>query len=78
MRTMEYLSQKVLPRLDALEAQQRKLETRFNSKPTLYIEIESTDADKLVESMLKIFNNFNAVATININANLKEAASSGV
>ena len=75
---MELISQKILPRLDALEAETKKLETKFNAKPTIYIEIESTDADKLVESMLKIFNNFNAVATININANLKEAAADGV
>lgn len=73
----EYFYGNVLPRLDRLEQENKKLELKFNCKPQIKIEIESTDTDKLIESMQKLCSNF-GTANLSINATLKEAAANGV
>lgn len=74
---MEYLHANILPRLDALEKQNQKLELKFNTKPQIEIAIESSNVDDLVSAMNKIYSNFSA-ANLTIKATLKEAADSGV
>ena len=60
----------ILPRLDRLEQENKKLELRFNLKPQIAVEIESADTDKLIESMQKIYAAFGA-ANLSISATLK-------
>lgn len=74
---MELIHGKILPRLDALEAETKKLELKFNTKPQIDIEIESSNVDDLVAAMNKIYSNF-AAANLTIKATLKEAAAGGV
>lgn len=75
---MDFISSKIIPRLDALEAQNRKLELRFNTVPKIDIDIESTDIEKLVDAVKMLYNNFGVTCQLNIKANLKEAAADGV
>lgn len=74
---MELIHGKILPRLDALEAETKKLELKFNTKPQIDIAIESSNVDDLVAAMNKIYSNF-AAANLTIKATLKEAAAGGV
>ena len=68
---MEYLHSRILPRLDALEAETKKLETRFNCKPQINIIIESADVEKLVDAIKMLYGNFGATCNLNVNATLK-------
>ena len=70
---MEYLHSRILPRLDALEAETKKLELKFNTKSQIEIEIESSNVDELVAAMNKIYAGFSA-ANLTIKATLKEPA----
>lgn len=73
----ELIHGNLIPRLERLEAENKKLEARFRSKPNLNIEIESTNVDNLVAAIQKIYNNF-AAANLTVNAKLKEAPANGV
>lgn len=70
---MELIHGKILPRLDALEAETKKLELKFNTKPQIDIAIEASNVDDLVAAMNKIYSNF-TTANLTIKATLKEAA----
>lgn len=67
---MNLLAENVLPRLDALEAETKKLELKFNTKPQIDIEIESSNVDDLVAAMNKIYNSFSN-SNLQIKATLK-------
>lgn len=71
---MELIHGKILPRLDALEAETKKLELKFNTKPQIDIEIESTDILKLVDAIKQLYSNFGVTTNLNVKATLKEAA----
>ena len=73
----DYIFSNIMPRLERLEAENKKLETRFNSKPNFTIEIESDDVEKLVAAMQKINAAFGG-ATLTITAKLKEVGADGV
>ena len=67
---MEYLHANILPRLDALEAETKKLETRFNTRPQIEITAETSNIDDLVSAMNKIYAGFSA-SNLTIKATLK-------
>lgn len=73
----EFIHGNILPRIERLEAENKKLEMRFQCKPSFNIEIESTDVDKLISAMQKIYSSF-AASNLTINATLKEATANGV
>ena len=75
---MNLISENILPRIERLEKQNQKLELKFNTKPQIDIEIESTDIEKLVDAMKQLYSNFGLTTNLNVKATLKEAADSGV
>lgn len=56
----DFLFSQLLPRLESLEAQNKKLEARFNSRPQLDFTIKTDDVDKLIDAITKIYKNFSA------------------
>lgn len=56
----DFLFSQLVPRLESLEAQNKKLEARFNSRPQLEFTIKTDDVDKLIDAITKIYKNFSA------------------
>ena len=67
---MEFLHSKIIPRLDALEAETKKLELKFNTKPQIEITAEASNVDDFIAAMNKIYAGFSA-SNLTIKATLK-------
>lgn len=68
----EYFFQNLLPRLECLTAQVKKLQENQKQFPHLEINIESTNCDELITNLQKIYSAFSGGTNLKISVNLKE------